>query len=721
MGKKRKHVEFAMGAVAVENGETAIGGFGLADTLSRLHRTTEADISTSAEAGLVEHQVPEWQVVERKPKKKKRIGNEKTKYPTLTYVEGRMQSSIRIADLQSLVLYCFADGVAPQWISMKYSGHVRKVVVLMVPGLEPGMFSGSIPLGLANRPLASADVKHTGEDSKDEVKETDFQLWMRGVSPTNDKRYNPKQLRKHELPQPLQPLAEFFPHIWPVKSPGDTKYNKIYSPLQAILLSSLPKTKETSNSSGPATPRGGSSNFVPKRACITIFITSIFDLMEAEYVLHPASFDSLEEKEKNHALRKNNGQTAEDGWVDTHVNSLEDGRVPKDQIPKGSLTAGRQVLSLDCEMCITEGGKSELTRISLVSWDGEVVLDELVKPPNAVIDYLTRFSGITKEKLDPITTTLSDIQQKLLKILTPHTILVGHSLNSDLTALKLTHPFIIDTTIIYPHPRGPPLKPSLKWLSQKYLGREIQKGDNGHDSVEDAKAVLDLVKQKCEKGEKWGTGEASSESIFQRLARVSKNPRMANTAPDRSRTGAVVDWGNPERGLGSQATVTLGCNSDQDVVREVNRAVNGDPADTVVPSDGVDFTWARLRELEIFRGWCNKIPNAANDNQSKEISTDDASKAEDPEALGQAVANTVSHINEIFESLPPCTLFIVYSGTGNPREVSRLQGLRKVYNEEFKGQKPWNQLTVKWTDTEEQALKEACQTAREGCGFMTVK
>ena len=116
--------------------------------------------------------------------------------------------------------------------------------------------------------------------------------------------------------------------------------------------------------------------------------------------------------------------------------------------------------------------------------------------------------------LEGVTTTLADIQKKLVEILHPRTILIGHSLNSDLTALKITHPYIVDTAIIFPHPRGPPLKSSLKWLAQKYLNREIQKGHGstgpgaGHDSIEDARTCLDLVKQKCEKGKEWGTGDA---------------------------------------------------------------------------------------------------------------------------------------------------------------------------------------------------------------------
>ena len=89
--------------------------------------------------------------------------------------------------------------------------------------------------------------------------------------------------------------------------------------------------------------------------------------------------------------------------------------------------------------------------------------------------------------------------------------------------------------------------------------------------------------------------------------------------------------------------------------------------------------------------------------------------------LADTVSRTVSNIHQIYQSLPPCTLFLVYSGTGDPREVSRLQAMHKTFREEFNSRKPWDELTVKWTDTEEQALKKACERAREGCGFMCVK
>jgi len=704
--------------------EPSVKGFGVAETLSRLNDASpESD--QSAKNGSTEM---------ARQSKKKRVDGEKTKYPVLTYVEGRLQSSIRIADLQGLLLYCFADGIAPQWISVKHSGHVRKVAVLMVPGLEIGMFDGSIPLKPVTYSASDNDDQKSDvneqNDTSEERRNEDFQCWKDGLPPPDrSHRYNPKSLSADTLPEPLRPLSDMFPHVWPVKAPGDAKYNKVHSPLQAILMSTLPKSKDEQGRKGARPPRVDKSAIF-QRTPITTFISSLEDLRDSEYPLHPALLGSEAEKAQEAEARRRTNRAAEDGWVDTDVPSLDAGVVPDAEIEKGSVTAGRKVLSLDCEMCLTEGDQSELARISLVGWDGEVVLDELVQPSRPVTNYLTQYSGITKEMLDPVTTTLADIQKRLLTILTPRSILIGHSLNSDLTALKITHPFIVDTSIIYPHPRGPPLKCSLKWLTQKYVNKEIQKGGSGHDSVEDARAVLELVKQKCEKGERWGTSDASNESIFRRLARSTKMGKSAT--PGEGRTGAVVDWGSPERGFGSQATVSIGCRDDNDVVKGVAAAVNGDESNPSIPGGGVDFTWARLRSLEHLRGWCNRAPDPNNANASTTLvpppeettpttSLADGNSAPEDNALSATVTQTVADITRIYESLPPCTMFIVYSGTGDPREVSRLQAMHKTYREEFNSRKPWDELTVKWTDVEEQALKKACERAREGCGFMCVK
>jgi RNA exonuclease 1 len=84
------------------------------------------------------------------------------------------------------------------------------------------------------------------------------------------------------------------------------------------------------------------------------------------------------------------------------------------------------------------------------------------------------------------------------------------------------------------------------------------------------------------------------------------------------------------------------------------------------------------------------------------------------------VSRTVKHITQIYDSLPRCTALIVYSGTGDPRAVRRLQAMQQQYRREY-ATKNWDNLSVKWTDTEVQALSRAVQEARDGVGFIVVK
>ena len=153
--------------------------------------------------------------------------------------------------------------------------------------------------------------------------------------------------------------------------------------------------------------------------------------------------------------------------------------------------------------CLTEDGK-QLARVCLIDYtSGIVVYDALVKPTKPVTDYLTRWSGITPEVLARATASFAAVQAHVLSVLSasPTPVLLGHSLESDLHALRICHPRCIDTALVFHHPRGRPLKPGLAWLTKKWCGREIQnRGEGGHDPEEDARACLDLLKKKVENG-----------------------------------------------------------------------------------------------------------------------------------------------------------------------------------------------------------------------------
>jgi RNA exonuclease 1 len=60
----------------------------------------------------------------------------------------------------------------------------------------------------------------------------------------------------------------------------------------------------------------------------------------------------------------------------------------------------------------------------------------------------------------------------------------------------------MDTALLYGHPKGPPLKPSLKNLCKIYLGKTIQEG--AHDSIEDADTAMKLAKLKLNYGLDFG-------------------------------------------------------------------------------------------------------------------------------------------------------------------------------------------------------------------------
>lgn len=662
-----------------------------------------------------------WQNTENRTARKRRKKLEKN-YPVLTHSpNARPQSFIKLSDIQALILYLFADGTSPQWISVRHHQNFDKIVLLLVPGLDREMFE--------KKELQNQDIST--------MNGTNGALQSQNTKKTSPDDYYPTQLVADDLCDTLQPIAEIFSHLWPVKAPGE--YKRMHSPIYALLSSPLARTKEEKNAKGVKSVNV-SVDWRDKNTPVTEFLTSKTDLLENDFALHPVLLASDTELEIERQRRFKAVQSPADGWIDLpSMETMAKQTIITDRTDP--ILQGRQVLVIDCEMVTTTVDRFALARVSLLDWKGVTIFDSLVKPSDPVQDYLTPYSGITKEMLDATTFTLQDVQNKLTELLTANTILAGHSLDSDLRALKMSFPFVVDTALLYPHPRGPPQKSSLKWLTQKYLGREIQKNNTlGHDSVEDAQACLDLIKQKCEKGKAWGTNEAQGESIFRRLARTGKTPAPGGGQRDAPKaiqgdqddivrkSSAMIDWRGNAHGFSTTATVSIQCTDDDEVVQAIKDVISEQSPSTVqdrntepnssqvdesvnqnsnsaaygsIPAKGIDFTFARLRALEYARGW---TPSTRTDLR-------------DPE---QVLTSTISNIKSIYDALPERTAFIVLSGSGDPREMIRLQQVYARYKEEYSTKK-WDELSVKWTDVEEQALKAATERARLGIGFITVK
>ena len=388
--KKRSHAQY------VQDLSNDTENQGIASTLAHI-KTADSDDKS------VHQHSDQWQVVERHSKKKSKISRDSSKNeeihahdkptkndekrgkkdgnrPALT-VTGlhNITSPLSIRDLQSLVLYCLADGVSPQWLSVRHHSQVRKAVVLLVPGLEKDMFDGDThfenPL-LNNKSLAEPNSTSTNDQ----------------VTKSPDDCV-PKKPIPDQLHESLRPLTNIFEHVIPVRTPGDDRFNTVHSPILAMLNSPVPLSKEEKKAEkaikGPKPFKHEKHSWANQPTPITTFLTSKEDLQENEYTLHPACFSTQAEKDRDMTRRINAKETEEFGWKESCVLSMEDGNVPDREIQKGSLTDGRNVVAMDCEMCKVEGNELALTRISIVSWDGSVVMDELVKPERPIVDYLT--------------------------------------------------------------------------------------------------------------------------------------------------------------------------------------------------------------------------------------------------------------------------------------------------------------------------------------------
>ena len=260
------------------------------------------------------------------------------------------------------------------------------------------------------------------------------------------------------------------------------------------------------------------------------------------------------------------------------------------------------IVAIDCEMCETEFGK-ELSRISVVDFFTHSVLyDTLVRPRGTITDYLTQYSGITQRQLANCDVTLEgDVHPTLFsKFLFEDTIVIGHSLEYDLIALKIAHEKVIDTAVVYPHPVRSTRKQSLRSLTEKHLNRKIQQSASGHDSVEDAIACVELVKLKLIHGEHYGNSSVHRHkgTILRHLVRngvqcsvVDSPERVAKFIPSCSLGARKSE--NSARGSENSTTVRgsvdgIAAPNDAQVVQQLAALLRGCCSKDVKDAEGED-------------------------------------------------------------------------------------------------------------------------------------
>ena len=134
------------------------------------------------------------------------------------------------------------------------------------------------------------------------------------------------------------------------------------------------------------------------------------------------------------------------------------------------------IVSIDCEMVEVNRCSDALARVSIVNYNGEVLMDQHCSPEGRITNFRTWVSGVMPKHVKDAP-KFALVREKVIKLLKDKKI-VGHSLQNDFRVLDMEVPkkLIRDLKEFkkYHNEQGRVI--GLKNLTELFLGVQIQSG-----------------------------------------------------------------------------------------------------------------------------------------------------------------------------------------------------------------------------------------------------
>lgn len=570
--------------------------------------------------------------------------------PSPTLVVHTPGDSVQLSDVHDLLAHALAPGVAPapRWCSLSGGPPVR-VVLLLLPGLDAALWrarGGAQPL---------AGLAALGEPVR-----------VAAASP------NPTPAAQADLALTLR--TPFALQRCRAAAPAGAKADRA-DPTRRRATSAVPALAPSLRAAAAAAqPASAAAAFPP-----SFYALTPAEMADNNYPLPTATL------------------TCPPGFV---VTQPAGGGVARSPPPP--------LLAVDCEMVSTAEGL-QLARVSVVDPEGGVVYDSLCLPPGPVLDYHTQHSGITEASLRGVTTCLAEVQAVLLGLVAEETLLVGHSLDNDLHALRLLHCRCVDTALLYPHPRGPPFKPALRLLAERLLQRSIQH-TGVHDSVDDARATMALARLKFARGPAFGEARPGGVALAELCAALGARLVLVDRPAALKRhvtasAGAVAAASDAE--------------AAQRAAREAGRpvgagaAAGGAAAPALVVAHLADLGALHEARAQRARRRAEAAAAAAAAPGAEEEAAAAAAAAADAAAAAAALARADAAVAAVRGACPAGSLVLVLSPGGDTAEARRLL--------ENKFRRAQGLSGGPWGDADEVALTAAQDRAKGGLLWAAVK